>query len=173
VNMEIKEYIKNILFISIFAIILELFLPKTKLKKYISSIISLLILLAIITPVFNFFTNENIEQALDKAIFALSNHSNITSNSSSFDFRKYKNKVIVSRVKTNLEQEMLQTFSDNLKDVATVQNVEVTLNDSYEIQEVTVYVQNANLSVAKIMLDRIIAEYGVPSSMLKIIDKGE
>ena len=169
--MEFKEYIIKILYISIFAVILELFLPKTKLKKYISSIISLLIILTIITPVFNIFTNNNIEQALDDAIFALSNNSNI-SNSNSFNFNEYKNKVIVSRVKSNLEQEMFNEFSKNLKDIATINSVEVILDDLYQIKQVSVYIQSGNLNTVKLMLDKIIIEYNVPSTMLKIIDKG-
>jgi len=170
--MGIKEYITSILYISIFAIILELFLPKTKLKKYISSIISMLVLLAIISPVFNIFTNENIENVLDSAIFALSNNNSVSTSLNSFDFREYKNKVIVSRVKTNLEQEMLQEFSKSLEDVTALKQVQVSLDDNYKIQEVTVYIDGGNLNTVKIMLDRIITEYNVPSSMLKVIDKG-
>jgi len=170
--MEIKEYVTNILYISIFAIILELFLPKTKLKKYISSIISLLVILTIINPLFNIFTDENIESALDNAIFALSNNANITASTNSFDFSNYKNKVIVSRVKTNLEQEMLKVFTENLKNIAVIKNVEVSLDNSYKISEVKVYIEGSNLNTVKIVLDKIIAEYNVPNSMLKIIDKG-
>lgn len=172
--MGFKEYVVNILYICIFAIVLELFLPKTKLKKYISSIISLLILMAIVTPIFNVFTNTNIEKAIDDTIYALSNNADITSKTNSFDFSKYTNKVIVSRVKMNLEQQMLQEFSNNLKDIATISNVEVLLDDKYTIQEVVVYVKETNdLNTVKIILDKIIFEYDIPGTMLKIIEKGE
>lgn len=170
--MGIKEYVTSILYISIFAIILELFLPKTKLKKYISSIISLLIILAIISPIFNIFTNENIENALDNAINALSNNNTASTSLDSFDFSEYKNKVIVSRVKTNLEQEMLQEFSKSLGDVTTLKQVQVSLDDNYKIQAVTVYIDGGNLNTIRIILDRIITQYNVPSSMLKVINKG-
>lgn len=169
--MGFKEYITSILYISIFAIILELFLPKTKLKKFISSLISLLILITIISPIFNIFTNENIEKALDKAIYALSNN-NSSASTNSFDFNEYKNKIIVSRVKENLEQELLAEFTKNAKDITNIKNVVVTLNEEYKIQEVIVYIQGGNLDTIKLLLDRIITKYNVPSSMLKVIDSG-
>ena len=132
--MEFKEYITSILYISIFAVILELFLPKTKIKKYISSIISLLIILAIVSPVFNVLKEEKVEQALDSAIFALSNIASATGNSNSFDFSEYKNKIIVSRVKLSLEQEMLQVFKEKAQDVANICSVDIELDEMYKIE---------------------------------------
>lgn len=170
--MEFKEYITSILYISIFAVILELFLPKTKLKKYISSIVSFLIILTIVSPIFNVFKEENVEKALDNAIFALSNTTSITTKNNSFDFSEYKNKIIVSRVKQSLEQEMLQVFKEKVQDVAIISSVDIELDEMYKIKLVKVYIENGDLNTVKIMLDRIIKEYNVPSEMLKIIDKG-
>ncbi len=173
--MNFKEYVTSILYIAIFAIILELFLPNTKLKKYVSSFISLLIILTIISPVFNFLKGNGVEEAIDNALLAISNNTGTSNATQQGDlkFKEYMNTTIVSRVKTNLEGELFDKFSKNLKDITTVEKVEVELNDDYKIEEVIVYTTDGSISMAKLVLDKIISEYDIPSNMLKIVNKGE
>ena len=173
--MDFKEYVTSILYIAIFAIILELFLPNTKLKKYVSSFISLLIILTIISPVFNFLKGNGVEEAIDNALLAISNNTGTSNATQQGDlkFKEYMNTTIVSRVKTNLEEELFDKFSKNLKDITTVEKVEVELNDDYKIEEVIVYTTDGSISMAKLVLDKIISEYDIPSNMLKIVNKGE
>ena len=173
--MNFKEYVTSILYIAIFAIILELFLPNTKRKKYVSSFISLLIILTIISPVFNFLKGNGVEEAIDNALLAISNNTGTSNATQQGDlkFKEYMNTTIVSRVKTNLEGELFDKFSKNLKDITTVEKVEVELNDDYKIEEVIVYTTDGSISMAKLVLDKIISEYDIPSNMLKIVNKGE
>ncbi len=173
--MDFKEYVTSILYIAIFAIILELFLPNTKLKKYVSSFISLLIILTIISPVFNFLKGNGVEEAIDNALLAISNNTGTSNATQQGDlkFKEYMNTTIVSRVKTNLEEELFDKFSKNLKDITTVEKVEVELNEDYKIEEVIVYTTDGSISMAKLVLDKIISEYDIPSNMLKIVNKGE
>lgn len=173
--MDFKEYVTSILYIAIFAIILELFLPNTKLKKYVSSFISLLIILTIISPVFNFLKGNGVEESIDNALLAISNNTGTSNATQQGDlkFKEYMNTTIVSRVKTNLEEELFDKFSKNLKDITTVEKVEVELNEDYKIEEVIVYTTDGSISMAKLVLDKIISEYDIPSNMLKIVNKGE
>lgn len=170
--MEIKKYVLSILYMSAFGIIVELFLPKSNLKKYVSSVISLFVILTIVSPIFNFLKSDKIEETLDKAIVALSLNSEVTTANNEFKFEDYTNKVILSRVKENLEKEMYTMFSEKLKDITEVTDVQITLDDSYKITQVEVYIQSGDLSSVKIILDRIIETYEIPSAMLKIIKEG-
>lgn len=167
--MSFKEYITSILYIAIFGIILELFLPNTKLKKYVSNFISLIIVITIISPVFNALKGEKIEEALDNALLAISSNT-ASAVESEIDFSKYMNTTIVSRVKANLEEELYDSFSKSLENITEVKKVEVTLDENYYIQEVKVYIAEADFGLVKVILDKIISEYGVPSSMLKVIN---
>lgn len=167
--MSFKEYVMSILYISIFGIILELFLPNTKLKKYVSSFVSLIIIITIISPIFNVLEQGKIEEVLDSALLAISNNTSVTS-SNKVDFSKYIDTTIVSRVKANLEQELYDNFSSSLENITEVEKVEVKLDNDYHIQEVNVYISEADLGIAKVILDKIISEYEVPSSMLKVIN---
>lgn len=167
--MNFKEYVTSILYTAIFGIILELFLPNNKLKKYVSAFISLAIIITIISPVFNELKGGKIEEALDNALLAISNNISIEKSQSDIDFNKYMNTTIVSRVKENLEQELYTSFSKNLENITKIESVEVKLNSDYQIQEVDVYITEGEINLVKIVLDKIISEYEIPSDMLKII----
>ncbi|MBR5227255.1 MAG: stage III sporulation protein AF [Clostridia bacterium] len=71
---NIKNYIISILYISAFAILLELFIPKNKIKKYISAMMSMLVILTIASPLLNVFKGDNLEDAIDNAIYAISSN---------------------------------------------------------------------------------------------------
>lgn len=169
--MNFKEYVTSILYIAIFGIILELFLPNSKLKKYVSAFISLVIIITIISPVFNVLKDGKIEEALDNALLAISNNTVTAKTESGIDFSQYMNTTIVSRVKNNLEQELYNSFSEKLENITKVEQVEVNLDSSYQIEEVVVHITEGEINLVKIVLDKIISEYEIPSDMLKVITK--
>lgn len=169
--MNFKEYVTSILYIAIFGIILELFLPNSKLKKYVSAFISLVIIITIISPVFNVLKDGKIEEALDNALLAISNNTVAAKTESGIDFSQYMNTTIVSRVKNNLEQELYNSFSEKLENITKVEQVEVNLDSSYQIEEVVVHITEGEINLVKIVLDKIISEYEIPSDMLKVITK--
>lgn len=169
--LNFKEYVTSILYIAIFGIILELFLPNSKLKKYVSTFISLVIIITIISPIFNVLKDDNIEKALDNALLAISNNTSVVKGESNIDFSKYMNTTIVSRVKENLEQELYNSFSEKLEKITTVERVEVNLDSNYQIEEVVVHITEGEINLVKIVLDKIISEYEIPSDMLKVITR--
>lgn len=169
--MNFKEYVTSILYIAIFGIILELFLPDSKLKEYVSAFISLVIIITIISPIFNVLKDGKIEEALDNALLAISNNTVTAKTESGIDFSQYMNTTIVSRVKNNLEQELYNSFSEKLENITKVEQVEVNLDSSYQIEEVVVHITEGEINLVKIVLDKIISEYEIPSDMLKVITK--
>lgn len=169
--MNFKNYITSILYVASFGIILELFLPKNNLKKYVSSIISVLIIITIISPIFSYIKDENFGNVIDEAIYAISSD-NIIETNNKFEFDNYANKVIVSRVKENLEKELYNEFKKELKDITEVVNVEVKLDTSYHIEEVVVYIEQGDIRIAKLLIDKIVSKYEISSNMLRIVKKG-
>ncbi len=171
--MNFKEYITSILYVAIFGIVLELFLPNTKLKKYVSGFISLLIVITIISPIFNVLKSDKLEEVLDQALLAISNNTAAANENSDVDFSKYMNTTIISRVKENLEQELYTSFSNKLKSITEVKNVVVELDEKYHVKEVVVYITEGEVNLVKLVLDKIISDYEIPSDMLKIVVGGE
>lgn len=89
------------------------------------------------------------------------------------DLDNYKNKVIVTRVKENLEKELFTRLATELKGIVTIEEVIVNLDSNYQMQEIVVTIKEKSLPLVEMAIDKIIAEYNLPSSMLRIIAKGE
>ena len=62
-----KEYVRTLIYISVFSIVLEIILPNTKLKKHISTMISILVVLVTISPVVKYIKQEDVLYTLSKA----------------------------------------------------------------------------------------------------------
>ena len=60
--MNFKQYITSIIYISIVGILIELFVPKTNLKKYISACFSLIVIFTIISPIINVLKEDKVKR---------------------------------------------------------------------------------------------------------------
>lgn len=164
-----KEYISTIIYISIFSIILELILPNNKLKKYISSLMGILVVLTISSPLVNFLKEENVVIAISNVI----DEFNITEQEmKSYDFSKEKNRIINNSVKSRLEQEILATCQNDLNEFY-IKDVSIKLNDEYIVKEINVTVNNIeNVQDASKIINYITDTYNVQEQVINII-KGD
>src|SRR5690606_31489594 len=64
----LTNWISNIILIILLATILELLLPNSSLQRYVKSVISLLLLAVILTPVFSIFSKD-IDELLNSVTF--------------------------------------------------------------------------------------------------------
>lgn len=170
-----QTYIQSILYISIFVVIVELILPSSSLKKFITVIVSLVIIITIISPIYNFAT-EDVMEALENAINTLSSPDKFSDimEDSDIDISKYNSKSILSRYKTSLEETILQSLSVELKDKAKVEEVNIVLNNNSQIQEIKVYISNIKTDTTQNItniLDSITSKYNVPKNLLTIIKR--
>lgn len=170
-----QQYIQGILYISIFIVIVELILPNSSLKKFITVIVSLIIIITVVSPIYNFATNEVIEK-VDDVINILSNPDDFSSimDESDIDISEYSSKTILSRLKSSLEESILQSVSRDLTNVAEVDGVNINLDEKNHIEEITIYISNVKVdTIDEIteILDDIISKYNVPKNLLTIIKK--
>lgn len=164
-----KEYISTIIYISIFSIILELILPNNKMKKYIVSLIGLLIVIIVSMPVINFFKNEDVILALSTAIDEIS-FSNETMHE--YDFVKQRDRMVSSSVKDKLEEEILSSCNKDLKEYS-ISKVRINLDDEYKVKEIDVFVKSINdVEDARKIINYITDTYNVKEQVINII-KGE
>ena len=170
-----QQYIQGILYISIFIVIVELILPNSSLKKFITVIVSLIIIITVVSPIYNFATNEVIEK-VDDVINILSNPDDFSSimDESDIDISEYSSKTILSRLKSSLEESILQSVSRDLTNVAEVDGVNINLDEKNHIEEITIYISNVKVDTIDEkteILDDIISKYNVPKNLLTIIKK--
>ena len=168
-----KEYISTIIYICIFSIILELILPDNKMKKYIATLVSLLVILTIISPVFNFLKNEDIKAVISNSIEEISSNTNISmSTNNSYDFASYKDKMVTNSTKEKIEKEILSNLKSNFQKL-DITKVTITLDEKYNFEMIDVYLTNLNgVDVASDIICHIVDTYNVKDEIINVI-KGE
>jgi len=164
-----KEYISTIIYISIFSIILELILPNNKLKKYITGLIGLLVVIVISTPIINFLKNEDVILALSNAIDEI----NISSDEfKSYDFSKERDRIVSSSVKEMLEQEIKEACNNDLEEYK-ISKVRINLDDEYKVEEINITASNiTDVEDARKIINYITNTYNVKEQVINIL-KGE
>lgn len=164
-----KEYISTIIYISIFSIILELILPNNKLKKYITSLIGLLVVIVISNPVINFLKNEDVILALSTAIDEISMPNE---KFKSYDFSKDRNRIISGSVKEKLETTIKETCDNELSEYM-INKVRITLDEEYKVEEINITASNIlDVEDARRIINHITETYNVQEQVINII-KGE
>lgn len=169
---KMKEYILSIMYIAIFALVLELIIPDGKLKKYVISIISLLAIITIISPLKNVLKAENVESTIKNVTETLSNNVNTKDiDISKYDFSKYSNTNITTSVKEKIEKSIIEELGTD-----EVGDVNVILDDEYIIEKVEIYMVKKNselLGTAKLskIIQKVSDKFNIEQSKIKIIER--
>jgi len=164
-----KEYISTIIYISIFSIILELILPNSKLKKYITTLVGLLIVIVVASPVINFLKNDDVILALSNFVdeIVVEDTAQIR-----YDFSKKTNSIINNSVKEKIELDIENTCEKELKEY-NISNVNLSLDGNYNISEINITVgTDIDVEDAKKIINYITDTYNVQEQVINVI-KGE
>ncbi len=160
-----KEYITTLIYVSVFSILLELIVPENKLKKYISTIVSLVILVLVITPLINVVKEENILEVLAGKVDEM--NFNITNDSREYDVDLYNNEDLTSTVKNKIEEDIYDNCKEQDFNVAMV---DVGLTNEYLITDVNIYVNNlSNVDDAREIIRYVTETYNLKKNYINII----
>lgn len=171
-----KEYVVKILYIVIFGGLLELIIPNNKLKQYIVSIISLLVIITMLSPVINVLKNETVDKTIKTAIETLSSDINSKQESEiKYDFSKYMNNIITESTKERLEQEIMENIQNDTN-LNKIESVNVILNEEYVVKKIEIYVNKLNnIDKAKYIsriIEKISESYNIPKAVIAVIERG-
>lgn len=165
-----QEYIRTLIYVSVFSIILEVILPETNLKKYISTMIALLIVFVTISPIVNLFKSEDLLETITNTYENMEFNVDINNNFLNEEMSMYSNKQIKYNVKRKIELDILNRYNEK---GVMVNKVEVVLNDEYLIETVNIYASDVNtVDEAKELMNDLIEEYKLEKKCINII-KGE
>lgn len=168
-----KNWISALLCIGIFISILELILPKSKIKKYIYVLVGIVTTITIVAPGINLLKNDNIAQSVSAVAQNLSENVNINSDSGVENDAKSQ--------QTMVKEEFINTFKKDveakltLKGI-TVQEVYVIVNDNYDIQKIQVKVNKLSgggLNEVSKVVEYINSEYDIDYSKIEVIESGD
>ena len=164
-----KEYISTIIYVAIFSIILELILPSNKLKKYITSLTGLLIVIVIASPVLNFLKQGDVVFAISSAIESIGE---IDSTYSTYDFTKQRDKMINNSVKKRLEDTIYDSCINEFPSY-DILSVDIEIDEEYKVGAINVITKNIEtVHDASLVINYITDTYNVQEQVINII-KGE
>ncbi len=171
-----KGYIEELIYVAIFVIIIELILPKGNMKKYVYSVVSIIIILLLISPVINLNGETSIKGAIDNVIETISksSESNIVSNEI-IDFNNFKDSIISHSVKNKIEKDIREKLNNiELK----LQRIDLEVTDEYKLEEIVIYIEslgveeNKSINKASEAISLLASEYKIDNSKIKIIELG-
>lgn len=171
-----KTYVEQLLYVSIFIVLVELILPKGNMKKYVYSISSIIIILLIISPIINNSAQVNIRGAIDNVIQTISKATeNSKVENKTVDFNDFKTSVITTSVKDKIEADIKEKF---LTIGLEVVGVEIDVTDKYTFDEMGISIkslgkeENKSVSKASEAISLIADSYKIENSKITITELG-
>lgn len=102
----------------------------------------------------------------------LDNVSNIESKTYEYDFSDFQDKMVLTRTKENIEQDILDKCKSKFKENITVTDVVVELNTKYNIEGIKVYVEKLeDVYTANKIMTYVTGEYNVGNEYIEVIQK--
>ena len=171
-----KNWISAMLCIGIFITFIQLIIPKTNLKKYIYSLIGIVTVLTVVSPVINLLKNQTVEESVTEVLQNISSTDTAQAYDNS-DFEKYK-EVKENAVKTGFVDSLKGDVTSKLKEKGvTVQSVEVFLDGDYNIEKMEIKIGKLNGTTATLssvngVVDYVHKEYDIDYSKIVVIEEG-
>lgn len=167
-----RNWINILLCLGIFITIIQLIMPKNKLRKYIYSLVGIITIITIVSPVMNLLKNENMDESLKQVI------SNIdTGNSDSLDVKKYK-EASDDAIKTSFVNSLKVDIKNRLlQNEVEVTKIEIFVDFEYNIEKIEINIKkisenNDKLSSVTQVVKYINEEYDIDLSKIIVIEEG-
>lgn len=169
-----KTYINTLLCLGIFITILQLIIPKNKSRKYIYSLIGIIMIITIISPVTNLLKNQNIEDGINQVIANIDEFK-VEESKNNSAYKEANEDTIKNQVILGIKEDVKNKLSE--KNIET-SDVQVYLEEDYNIKKITVNINNlSNDDIAFSNLNSVIKyineEYEIDYSKIEVIEEGK
>lgn len=156
----VKGWISMILVIGIVFTLMRMIMPNTNLKKYIESIIGIVTIISIITPVLYYISNYNLTEKISENIGEILSRQEETNNYDSY--AQINNEEIKKEFVEKIQEDIKVKLKNKLNQEP---KVKVLVNDAYNIEKVEVKL-NGNSSID--VRQYISNEYDISTDKIEI-----
>lgn len=167
-----RNWINMLLCLGIFTTIIQLIIPKNKLRKYIYSLIGIVTIITIVSPVINFVKNDNMEVTLKEVI------SNIDEGGyENIDEQKYKN-ISKDTIKQSFIDSLKLDITNKLEKIGIeVIKLNIFIDTEYNIEKIEINIKkidNKNTKISSVteVVKYVNEEYDVDFSKIIVIEEG-
>ena len=156
----VKGWISMILVIGIVFTLMRMIMPNTNLKKYIESIIGIVTIISIITPVLYYISNYNLTEKISENIEEILSRQEKTNNYDSYS------QINNEEIKKEFVEKIQEDIKVKLKNKINQEpNVKVVVNDAYNIEKVEVKLNgNSSIDVRQYLSN----EYDISTDKIEI-----
>lgn len=169
-----RNWIVAMLCLAILVIIIQLILPKTNLRKYIYTLIGIITVITIISPVVDLLKNPDIENSVLNILSNMSQDGEVISVNSD-GLEDDKNELVKAQFIDNLKSDVM--FKLAHKDIE-VNNISIVIDNDYNITKMEIKVakidkQKVNISSVNEIVSYINSEYDIDYSKITVVEEGE
>ena len=141
-----KGWVSAMLCVGIFITFIQLIIPKTNLKKYIYSLIGIITVITVVSPVINLLKNKDVEESVSQVIANISNGDV----AEEIDADGYQEKT---------EETLRETFGQNMKnDIKSkleqqgivVKTIDMFLSEQYNIEKLEICIDKIDEEVSSL-----------------------
>lgn len=166
-----KNWVSTMLCLGIFMTFIQLIIPKTNLKKYIYSLVGVITIITVISPVVNILKNKDVEESLSEAIASMSSIDNETY----VDEEKYTEK---------RDNNLRETFALNMKNDIKLKveekgieckTIDMFLTEQYNVEKLKICIgkideEKTSLADVTEVVKYINSEYDLDFSKIEVIE---
>ena len=156
----VKGWISMILVIGIVFTLLRMIMPNTNLKKYIESVIGIVTIITIITPVLYYISNYNLTEKISENIEEI-----LSRQEKRNDYDSYS-QINNEEIKKEFVEKIQEDIKVKLKNKINQEpKVKVVVNDAYNIEKVEVKLNgNSSIDVRQYLSN----EYDISTDKIEI-----
>ena len=168
-----RNWISVLLCLGIFVTIIRLVIPKNNLRKYIYSLIGIITIIALVSPLIDIFKNNDMQDSIKSVLSNLDEQENVN-----VDTEKYSN-VKEEAVKKSFIQSIKNDVKSKLEGKSiVVKSVDVFMSDNYDIEKIEINIEKIDTSKASIssvtqIVKYINEEYDIGYSKIEVIEEGD
>lgn len=168
-----RNWISVLLCLGIFVTIIRLVIPKNNLRKYIYSLIGIITIIALVSPLIDIFKNNDMQDSIKSVLSNLDEQENVN-----VDTEKYSN-VKEEAVKKSFIQSIKNDVKSKLEEKSiVVKSVDVFISDNYDIEKIEINIEKIDTSKASIssvtqIVKYINEEYDIGYSKIEVIEEGD
>ena len=156
----VKGWISMILVIGIVFTLMRMIMPNTNLKKYIESVIGIVTIITIITPVLYYISNYNLTEKISENIEEILSSQEETNNYDSY--AQINNEEIKKEFVEKIQEDIKVKLKNKINQEP---NVKVVVNDAYNIEKVEVKLNgNSSIDVRQYLSN----EYDISTDKIEI-----
>lgn len=167
-----KNWISAMLCIGIFITFIQLIMPKSNLKKYIYSLVGVLTVITVLSPVVNLLKNQSIETSINQVLENISQNENTTTVSSNMDNttnQENVKKAFIESVKKDVNNKLTSQK-------IVVNNVQIIISDEYDIEKIDIKIGKLDGKVAKLssvndVVKYINEQYDIDFSKITVVEE--